>query len=267
MQTDDLQQFFDGLGLNTDALSQMMQTPQMQSLMQNISGMMTQGGVMPDDVERLSENVDMAGMLGELQTVFGDALYDEIDLDEEAAAYRPAAEDAAERAFVAALKAWCKAAIAEIPAEDVCALNIGYHLGYADESCTEPIGDVWLAYNTAETDARNRANGAEAWNFCNWTDECFRSPDDAPFTAWVQAQGYDLEEDDDELKQRLYDLAAVAVAELHAEHATEARFGRKIPVIIEDYEYNQMTAIRAASINGTELLDKDFFAYCGFEDD
>lgn len=267
MHTDDLQQFFDGLGLDSDALSQMMQNPQMQSLMQNVSGMMTQGGIMPDDVEHLLEDVDTDSMLGELEGLFGGALYDEIDLDEEVAAYNPAAEDAAERAFVAALKDWCRAAIAEIPAEDVCALNIGYHLGYADESCTDPIGDVWLAYNTAETDAKNRANGAEAWNFCNWTDEYFRSLDDAPFAAWIQAQGYDLEEDDDELKQRLYDLAAVAVTELHAEHAAEARFGRKIPVIIEDYEYNQMTAIRAAKINGTELLGKDFFAYCGFEDD
>lgn len=267
MHTDDLQQFFDGLNLDTGALSQMMQTPQMQSLMQNISGMMAQGGIMPDDVERLSENVDVDEMFGELQSMFDSALYNEIDLDEEVAAYNPAAEDAAERAFVSALKTWFQSAIAEIPAEDVCALNIGYHLGYADKSCEQPLGDVWLAYNTAETDAKNRETGAEAWNFCNWTDNCFCSLDDAPFDAWVQAQGYDLEADDDELKQLLYDLAAAAVTELHAERTTEARFGKKIPVIIEDYEYNQMTAIRAAKVNGTELLDKDFYAYCGFEDD
>lgn len=267
MNTDNLQQYLDGMGLDPDALSQMMQNPQMQSLMNSVSGMMTQGGIMPDDVEHLLDDVDVDSMLGELQGLFGGALDDEIDLDEEVEAYDPAAEDAAERAFVAAMKSWLTAAIAEIPAEDVCALNIGYHLGYTDETCLQPRGDVWLAYNTAGTDAKNRESGAESWNFCNWTDESFRSLDDAPFTAWVRAQGYDLEADDDDLKQRLYDLAAVAVGALHAERVTEARFGRKIPVIIEDYEYNQMTAIRAARVNGKELLDMDFFAYCGFEDD
>lgn len=270
MLTDELQQYLEHMGLHTDALPEMMKTEQMQSLLGEFCGMAAQGGIMPDDAERLLEHIDADGLLEKMQDVFSGMFYqeiEEIDLDEEIAAYEPAAEDAADRTFVAVLKAWFRDTIAEITAEDVCALSIGYHLGYEDESCEQPHGDVWIAYNTAETDAKNRKNGAEAWNFCNWTDEYFRPLDDAPFTAWYQSQGYDLEADDDDLKRRFYDLAAVAVMDLHAERATEARFGRKIPVIIEDYEYNPMTAIRTAKINGKELLDKDFFAYCGFEDD
>lgn len=257
----------DDLQLNPDALSQLAEDPEIQSLFGEVRGMFAQGGIMPDDVEQMLERVDVNSMLGKLQDAFGGMLYEEIDLDEEIAAYNPAAEDASDRTFVAVLKAWFQIVIAEIPAKDVCALSIGYHLGYEDASCEVPHGDLWIAYNTAETDAKNRADGDESWNFCNWTDECFRSLDDAPFAAWYQSQGYDLEEDDDDLKRRLYDLAAVAVMELHAAHATEAQFGRKIPVIIEDYEYNQTTAIRAAKVNGKDLFDMDFYAYCGFEDD
>ena len=255
--------------LNPEALSEMMQDPELQALINDVKGVIAQNGIMPDDAERMLER-ETGNFAERLQKVFGGMFYEEveeIDLDEEIAAYMPEAEDASDRTFVAVLKAWFKTVIAEIPAKDVCALSIGYHLGYEDESCEVPHGDLWIAYNTAETDAKNRAKGAESWNFCNWTDEYFRSLDDAPFAAWYQSQGYDLEEDDDDLKRRLYDLAAAAVMELHAERATEAVFGRKIPVLIEDYEYNQMTAIRTAKANGKELLDMDFFAYCGFEDD
>lgn len=270
MLIDELQQYLEENGLHTDALSEIMQTEEMQSLLGTFRGMAVQGGIMPDDASHLLTHFDADGLLEKMQDVFSGVFYeeiDEIDLDAEIAAYHPAAEDAAERTFVAALKSWCKAAIAEIPAEDVCALRIGYQLSYDDETCDPPHGEVWLAYNTAENDAKNRANGTEAWDFCNWTDEYFRPLADAPFAAWVQAQGYDLEADDKDLKQRLYDLAAAAVMELHAERATEMRFGRKIPVIIEDNDYNPATAIRTAKINGKELLDKSFFTYCGFEDD
>lgn len=260
----------DDLQLNPDALSQLAEDPEIQSLISDVRGIIAQNGIMPDDAERMLERVNVGSLAERLQQVFGGMFYeevDEIDLDEEIAAYNPAAEDASDRTFVAVLKAWFKTVIAEIPAKDVCALNIGYHLGFEDEACEVPHGDLWIAYNTAETDAENRANDKEAWNFCNWTDEYFRSLDDAPFAAWYQSQGYELEEDDEDIKRRLYDLAAVAVMELHAERATEAVFGRKIPVLIEDYEYNQMTAIRTAKANGKELFDTDFYVYCGFEDD
>ena len=92
--------------------------------------------------------------------------------------------------------------------------------------------------------------------------------DAEPLTEWLESQGYDLEEDDDELTERIYDLAVAAVMELHREKCTEQRFGKKLPFIIEDYEYNQKTAIRAVKANGgKELFDQEFFAECGFEDD
>ena len=60
----------------------------------------------------------------------------------------------------------------------------------------------------------------------------------------------------------------LAVAELHREKFTEQRFGKKVPFIIEDFEYNQQTAIRAVKANGEKaLFDQEFFSDCGFEDD
>ena len=257
-------------------IQEMMQNPQVQSIMQNpnltdmigkAAELAAQGGIMPDDVEKMAADMGgMDGLMSQMGGLFGGMGYDEIDLDEEVEAYEPEAVDAGDRAFVIELKAWLKDALTDIPAADVCMLEIGYHLGYSEDNV--PGGDLWVAYNTQQTDAENRANDIERWNFANWTDNCFRSMDAEPLTEWLESQGYDLEEDDDELTERIYDLAVAAVMELHREKFTEQRFGKKLPFIIEDFEYNQKTAIRAVKANGgKELFDQEFFAYCGFEDD
>lgn len=262
--------------MNDPNVQDMMQQPEMQQLFDNpklgdligkVSGMLTQGGVMPDDIEDLMGNT--GGMEDMLSGLFGDMAYDEIDLDEEVAAYQPELNDASDRAFADALKAFIKAGAAEIPEQDVCAFAVGYHLGFADEALTEPVYDLWLAYDTVENHAGNQAKNAEAWNFVNWKDHDFRTFPEEPFAAWREAQGYGTDsDDDDEMTQRIYDIAAVAVMELHAERFTEQRFGQKLPFIIEDYEFNQKTAIRAVKANGgTELFDAEFFSACGFEDD
>lgn len=249
-----------------NAIGQAMENPNVQNLLGKMGGMFAQGGIMPDDVESIMQDAGgMDGLLSGMSDLFGGLGFDEIDLDEEAEAYQPEAADAAERAFVIELKAWIKDTVTDIPADDVCMLEIGYHLGY-DENDTAG-SDLWLAYNTPQTDAENREKGDERWNFANWTDHYFRTLDAEPLTEFCETQGYDLEEDDDDLTQRIYDLAAAAVMELHAEKFTEQRFGHKVPVIIEDYEYNQRTAIRAAKVNGKELFDGEFYAACGFEPD
>ncbi|MBR6106726.1 MAG: hypothetical protein IKQ39_01830 [Oscillospiraceae bacterium] len=211
----------------------------------------------------------MANMFAGMEGMFGETEYDEIDLDEEVARYAPAAEDAADRAFLAALKDWLKTAIGEIPDSDVCALEIGYHAVFGDEALEKPVYLIWISYNTERTKAKNIERfGENVWNWINWTKDEFRTLPDAPFAAWRNAQGYDEENDGDEMIERIYDLAVAAVMELHAEQFTEQRFGRKIPFIIEDYEYYQKTAIRAVKANGgTELFDSAFFAECGFTDD
>ncbi|MBR5362367.1 MAG: hypothetical protein IK134_03470 [Oscillospiraceae bacterium] len=252
-----------------NAVEQAMQNPAVMDMMQTFDGMFAQGGVMPDDVDSIMDRVkgmEMGEMFSQLGDMFGGMGFDEIDLDEEVEAYEPEAVDAGDRAFVTELKAWLKDALTDLPAADVCMLQIAYHLGYFEDET--PCGDLWLSYNTAQTDAENRAKSAERWHFANWTDNYFRSIDDEPLTEWLESQGYDLEEDDEDLTQRIYDLAALAVMELHREKFTEQRFGRKIPFIIEDYEFNQKTAIRAVKANGgKELFDSDFFAECGFEPD
>ena len=257
-------------------IQEMIQNPQVQAFMQNpnltniigkAAEFAAQGGIMPDDVERMAQDMGgMDGLMDQMSGLFGGMGFDEIDLDEEVETYEPEAVDAGDRAFVIELKAWLKDALTDITAADVCMLEIGYHLGYSEDNV--PGGDLWLAYNTAQTDAENRANSIERWNFANWTDNRFRALDEEPLTEWLDSQGYDLEEDDDDLTQRIYDLAVLAVAELHREKFTEQRFGKKVPFIIEDFEYNQQTAIRAVKANGEKaLFDQEFYSACGFEDD
>ena len=257
-------------------IQEMMQNPQMQAFMQNpnltdmlgkAAELAAQGGIMPDDVEQMAQSMGgMDGLMSQMGGLFGGMGFDEIDLDEEVEAYEPEAVDAGDCAFVTELKAWLKDALTDLPAADVCMLQIAYHLGYFEDET--PCGDFWLSYNTAQTDAENREKGCERWNFANWTDNYFRSIDDEPLTEWCESQGYDIEADDDDMTQRIYDLAALAVMELHREKFTEQRFGYKVPIIIEGFEFHQKTAIRAVKANGgKELFDSDFFAECGFEPD
>ncbi|MCQ2406984.1 MAG: hypothetical protein MJ065_00430 [Oscillospiraceae bacterium] len=260
-------------------LQQAMERPETEQFLGKLSGIFTQGGIMPGDLENLFEGLgggadagspeQLDGLFAGVEQLFGGLGFDEIDLDEEAEAYQPEAEDASDRAFLTELKAWIKDTAADIPDKDVCMLEIGSHLNFDADGT--PTVDLWLGYNTAQTDGENRANKAERWNIANWTENHFRSLDAEPLEDWCGSQGFDpLDEDFDEneMKQRIYDLAAAAVMELHRERFTEQIFGQKIPFLIEDYEYNQKTAIRAVKANGgKELLDAEFFSDCGFSED
>lgn len=265
--------------MNDTDMQEMMQSPQMQALMQNpnitnmldkAAGFAAQGGIMPDDVERMTEEMGgIGGLMSQMGDLFGGMGYDEIDLDEEVEAYEPEAFDSSDRAFVTELKAWLKDALTDIPADDVCMLEIGFHVEFTDETLETPVYNLWLAYNTEKTRAENREKYDEdVWNWINWTDDHFRTLDDEPFAAWRESQGYDEENDGDEMIDRIYDLAALAVMDLHKEQFTEHRFGKKVPFVIEDYEYSQQTAIRAVKANGSkELFGPEFYAACGFEPD
>ena len=265
--------------MNDTDMQEMMQSPQMQALMQNpnitnmldkAAGFAAQGGIMPDDVERMTEEMGgIGGLMSQMGSLFGGMGYDEIDLDEEVEAYEPEAFDSSDRAFVTELKAWLKDALTDIPADDVCMLEIGFHVEFTDETLETPVYDLWLAYNTEKTRAENREKyGEDVWNWINWTDDHFRTLDDEPFAAWRESQGYDEENDGDEMIGRIYDLVALAVMDLHKEQFTEHRFGKKVPFVIEDYEYSQQTAIRAVKANGSkELFGPEFYAACGFEPD
>lgn len=265
--------------MNDTDMQEMMQSPQMQALMQNpnitnmldkAAGFAAQGGIMPDDVERMTEEMGgIGGLMSQMGSLFGGMGYDEIDLDEEVEAYEPEAFDSSDRAFVTELKAWLKDALTDIPADDVCMLESGFHVEFTDETLETPVYDLWLAYNTEKTRAKNREKyGEDVWNWINWTDDHFRTLDDEPFAAWRESQGYDEENDGDEMIGRIYDLAALAVMDLHKEQFTEHRFGKKVPFVIEDYEYSQQTAIRAVKANGSkELFSPEFYAACGFEPD
>ncbi len=286
----DFSKFLKGFGMSEEELEQRMQEaqenpmvqqmlhdPGLQSLMGQFEGISAQGGIMPDDVDNLLEKAGAAapgglnGLLSGVSNMLGSFLgagFDEIDLDEEIEDYEPETEDASDRAFVIELKAWLKEILTEIPDKDVCAFAIGYHSGFADEELTMPVHDLWLAYDTDTVRAQNIEKYGNAWNFVNWANDSFRSFDEEPFREWREEQGYDEDPDDaDDMTEHIYDLAAVAVMELHAEQFTEKLFGKKLPFLIEDFEFNQKTAIRAAKVNGKEMFDPAFYQACGFSTD
>ena len=123
-------------------IQNMMQNPEVQAIMQNpnltdifsqASQLVAQGGIMPDDVERMTENLSgMDGLMSQMSDLFGGMGFEEMDLDEEAAAYEPETVDAGDRAFVIELKAWLKDVLTDIPATDVCMLEIGFHDNVSD---------------------------------------------------------------------------------------------------------------------------------------
>lgn len=210
-----------------------------------------------EDTEDIPE--DTEGMFGIFDSAEG---FSGASVEAQAAAYDPQPENDADRSFIVALMDWIAASLQEIPARDVCMLGIGYEATFGNDDSV--CYTVWLSYNTAQTAAANRARyGSEVWNQVNWTDDCFRTLPDAPFAAWRQAQGFDENNDGDEMITRIYDLAAAAVIELHAAQFTEQRFGRRIPVLIADLEFDPETAVRAVKVNGAACFDAQFFADCG----
>lgn len=282
----DISKFLGNLGIDPGEMQQLLQNPDLdgmiddpeiraalesdvgQDLLGKVSGIFAQGGITPGDMEDLMQSVGGAeGVLAGMQQMFGTGEYDEIDLDEEVAAYQPAAEDAADRKFCAALKAWLTESLAAVPVRDISALSVSYEATFTSEEPVQTVYTVWFGYNTAENDEKARARQLDPWNIVGWTNEVFLSLPDEPFAAWREAQGYDEENDGEEMEERLYDLIAVAVMELHKEHCTEQLFGRKLPFLIGGMEFWQKTAIRAVKVNGAELFDKIFFADCGFTND
>ncbi|MCQ2416602.1 MAG: hypothetical protein MJ071_02185 [Oscillospiraceae bacterium] len=201
----------------------------------------------------LSEvTMNLPGNMGQkinemLGSLFGDD--DSIDLEEETAEYQPQAEDSAERAFVTELRAWVKWCMGEMTAKQPTALQLGYF-------CIpeEPKGIIWLACRTG---------AADDWNVSGWAD--YQQLDDDVLQAFLESQGYDLLEDEEELTERIYDLAVVALMELRNENAMQNVFGKEIPIVVEGRTYRPKTAVRASKINQKELLDAAFMAACGIE--
>lgn len=254
------------------AYEQTAQNPGFADMLGKLDGIAAQGGIMPDDIDGMLESLGgmegIGNMFSGMSSLFG-AESGGNDLDEAVAEYEPEAYDAGDRAFVTELKAWMKDTAADIPASDVCMLAVEFQLVPQDETLW---GVLRLGYNTAQTDAENCANGHadKRWNIASWTDPFFRKLDEEPLTDWYESQGYDLQalDDESELKARIFDLAVLAVTEMHRERFTEQHFGIKIPVLIGADTYDEKTAIRAVKANGgTELFDKAFFADCGFADD
>lgn len=204
------------------------------------------------NAQQMAEFQNLVQMMGES--------IEPVDIAAQLADYQPQAEDDADEAFVQQLIVWLKAVIASIPDTDVNKMRICYHTAFDEQM--QASGDLWFAYQTRACEDEETGSDSP-WNFVNWKEHYSSSFPQEAMAAWLAAKGIDLNEDDDGVEDLIYDLAVLAVMQIHAEGMTEARFGVKIPIIIEDYEMYDRTAIRAAKANGTELLDEEFYLECG----
>ncbi len=204
------------------------------------------------DAQQMAEFQNLVQMMGES--------IEPVDIAAQLADYQPQAEDEADEAFVQQMIVWLKETIAAIPDADVNKMRVCYHTAF--DAQMKASGDLWFAYQTRACEEGGTSSDSP-WNFVNWKEHYFSNfPGDA-MAAWLAAKGIDLNEDDDGVEDLIYDLAVLAVMQIHAEGVTEARFGVKIPIIIEDYEMYDRTAVRAAKANGAQLLDEEFYLECG----
>lgn len=187
--------------------------------------------------------------------------YEPEDISEILAEYDPNIRDDADREFVNALKEWILSQFEKITEDDVYAMSIFYHLGFLEDMT--PVGDLSFAHNTEQYYNENLGSFDERWNFVDWKEHHQEAFDDEKLKKWLAAKGYDMEEDDETISNEIFDLSVIAVSELHGENAVSDRFGRKIPIIMTDYDYYYKTAVRAVKANGAELFDEEFFDYCG----
>lgn len=183
---------------------------------------------------------------------------DYMDFEEVLEKYNPFPEDTADREFIESLKTWIKQIIFRIAEDDIYVMCICFVMGAdADEDI-----EVCFAYNTESFYNMHRG---ERWNFCNWKEDYMDVLDGSVMKKWLEMKsGF---EDENKVMEKLSDLAVIAVAEINSENIICGRLGRKVPVIMTDYEYYYMTAVRAVKANGYDVFDREFFEYCGLEID
>lgn len=187
--------------------------------------------------------------------------YEPGDIAEILAEYDPKPQDDADRELVNELKEWLVSQFKKITEADVYAMGIFYHLAFFEDMT--PAGDLSFAYNTEEYYNENIDSFDERWNLVDWKEHHLESFDEEKLKKWLAAKGYDLEDDDETISNEIFDLSVIAVSELHGENAVSGHFGRKVPIIMTDYDYYHITAVRAVKANGAEPFDEEFFDYCG----
>ena len=186
--------------------------------------------------------------------------FEEVDLNKLLADYSPAPRDDADRAFVEYIKEFIKVETEKVKedTQNVTALAVFYHTYYTEED--EPRGDLHLMY----TDTTDSVTMSYTANY-NESSDCEEFDQDL-LDEWFDARGFSFEETpEDVFEEYIFDMAVVAVSQLHEENFFEGMFGKKIPVIINSYEQYPGTAVRAAKANGKGAFDRAFYNECGID--
>lgn len=189
--------------------------------------------------------------------------YEPEDISEILAQYDPKPDNDTDREFVNELKEWITSQFNKITDDDVYVMGILYGVGFNKND--EAIVDLSFSYDTESHYKENLVLFDGRWNLADFKENYFDTFDTEKLEKWFSAKGLSFEDANDDIMDKILDLAVIAVSELHSENAISERFGRKIPMIMNDLEYYRMTAVRAVKANGAELFDEEFFDCCGCE--
>ena len=159
--------------------------------------------------------------------------------------------------------------------EDVYALSL-----YTDAGdTTEP--ELVLSFNTSAQITRTLAdqtgsdglgppsNENEArWNYAFWLHapslRCLAPPESSDWSLWQQllaergisyseSDDFDIEDFELSVKQLLNEAGVAVAEEMHRTGLVREIFGRDLPIIIHELEYDDATAERTASANPPDL--------------
>lgn len=156
---------------------------------------------------------------------------------------------------------------------DIYAVSLFYY-NYEENPC-KPA--VVLGYNTTSEFDVNKEfalNDSEArWSYVFWPQNeelCFGTDDtEKVVRQWIKCSGFPYDEDvsdpDDEkykpITKAFIDLLVEIVQELHSSEFIKNTFGKEIPVLIHELEYNSEIAQINIKANGKKLV-KDFVKFC-----
>lgn len=232
----------------------------MQDMMQSIFG-----EEVPEDLGELMKGIDageLTNMMLDLENSLGmpgnndggEGEFEEVDFEELLANYKPSCDDERDVSFKELLKSWLRLSLPSIDEPGITMLGIEL-----DEDMDFEEG-INLAYN----------DGSTVWDIKAWLDSNASTFDDELFDKWYFTDDGDIAhklQNGDEDTDKVFDIIVIAVSELIRDGFIESCFGRKIPFVISNGQYDYRTALWSVRASGREAFDKTFFEACGLYDD
>ena len=153
--------------------------------------------------------------------------------------------------------------ISEWQVDDIYAISL--YVFNEEDDPRRPV--AVLSYNTERQVQKSTpaaSNEQEArWNYAFWLQNqemCWGQGDTVEdIKEWVTEQ--DLLDREDEITEKFVGLLVAIVQDIHASGLLRDKFGKELPILIHELEYNEKIAQQNFEANG-EALDKDFISFC-----